>query len=171
MTGRITSRMCTSRRSCACPAQRRRHVEARNRAAAPLRRRSRAPCGRPSSAALGAATCWPYSMSTARSSRPMSSSTTYGCDCARLRVRDGRLTGDLQSPPPAGEARGALLEEYASRNGVALAESFAYADSLSDLPKLELVGTPVAVNPDARLSQMAGQRGWRIERWRMAPGN
>ena len=92
-------------------------------------------------------------------------------DCAHLLVRDGRLTGDLQSPPPAGEARGALLEEYASRNGVALAESFAYADSLSDLPMLELVGTPVAVNPDARLSQMAGQRGWRIERWRMAPGN
>jgi hypothetical protein len=36
---------------------------------------------------------------------------------------------------------------------------------------LELVGTPVAVNPDARLSQVAGQRGWRVERWKMAPGN
>jgi len=92
-------------------------------------------------------------------------------DCAHLLVKDGRLTGDLQSPPPAGEARGSLLEEYAARNGIALAESFAYADSLSDLPMLELAGTPVAVNPDARLSQMAGQRGWRIERWRMAPGN
>ncbi len=92
-------------------------------------------------------------------------------DCAHLLVRDGRLTGDLQSPPPAGEARGALLEEYATRNGVMLAESFAYADSLSDLPMLELAGTPVVVNPDPRLSQLAGQRGWRIERWRMAPGN
>jgi HAD superfamily hydrolase (TIGR01490 family) len=92
-------------------------------------------------------------------------------DCAHLLVRDGRLTGDLQSPPPAGEARAALLEDYAERSGVLLAESFAYADSLSDLPMLELVGTPVAVNPDARLSQVAGQRGWRVERWRMAPGN
>ncbi len=92
-------------------------------------------------------------------------------DCAHLLLKDGRLTGDLQSPPPAGEARSSLLEEYAGRNGVVLADSFAYADSLSDLPMLELVGTPVAVNPDARLSQMAGQRGWRIERWRMAPGN
>jgi len=92
-------------------------------------------------------------------------------DCAHLLTRDGRLTGDLQSPPPAGEARGALLEEYAVKNGVVLSDSFAYADSLSDLPMLELVGTPVAVNPDARLSQVAGQRGWRIERWRMAPGN
>ena len=92
-------------------------------------------------------------------------------DCAHLLVRDGRMTGDLQSPPPAGEARGALLEEYAGRNGIVLSESFAYADSLSDLPMLELVGTPVVVNPDARLSQVAGQRGWKIERWRMAPGN
>ena len=52
-----------------------------------------------------------------------------------------------------------------------LSSSFAYADSLSDLPMLELVGTPVAVNPDPRLSQIAGQRGWRVERWRMAPSN
>jgi HAD superfamily hydrolase (TIGR01490 family) len=92
-------------------------------------------------------------------------------DCAHLLVKDGRMTGDLQSPPPAGEARSSLLEEYASKNGIVLSESFAYADSLSDLPMLELAGTPVAVNPDARLSQVAGQRGWRIERWKMAPGN
>jgi len=92
-------------------------------------------------------------------------------DCAHLLVKEGRLTGDLESPPPAGEARGALLEDYAQRNGMVLSESFAYADSLSDLPMMEMVGTPVAVNPDARLSQMAGQRGWRVERWRMAPGN
>ena len=92
-------------------------------------------------------------------------------DCARLLTKEGRLTGDLQAPPPAGEARGTLLEEYAAKNGIVLSESFAYADSLSDLGMLELVGTPVAVNPDARLSQVAGQRGWRIERWRMAPGN
>jgi HAD superfamily hydrolase (TIGR01490 family) len=92
-------------------------------------------------------------------------------DCAHLLTKEGRLTGDLQSPPPAGEARGTLLEEYAARHGIVLSESFAYADSLSDLGMLELVGTPVAVNPDARLSQVAGQRGWRIERWKMAPGN
>jgi fatty acyl-CoA reductase len=92
-------------------------------------------------------------------------------DCARLLTIDGRLTGDLDMPPPAGEARGTLLEEYAAKNGIVLAESFAYADSLSDLPMMELVGTPVVVNPDARLSQVAGQRGWRVERWRMAPGN
>jgi len=92
-------------------------------------------------------------------------------DCAHLLMKEGRLTGDLQSPPPAGEARASLLEEYAAREGVVLADSFAYADSLSDLGMLEIVGTPVVVNPDARLSQVAGQRGWRVERWKMAPGN
>jgi len=92
-------------------------------------------------------------------------------DSAHVLVKEGRMTGDLQSPPPAGEARATLLEEYAAKNGIVLAESFAYADSLSDLPMLELAGTPVVVNPDARLSQVAGQRGWRVERWRMAPGN
>ncbi len=102
---------------------------------------------------------------------PLAALLEVEVDCAHLLVRDGRLTGDLQAPPPAGEARATLLEEYASRNGIVLSESFAYADSLSDLGMLELVGTPVAVNPDARLSQVAGQRGWRVERWRMAPGN
>ncbi len=92
-------------------------------------------------------------------------------DCAHLLVKGGRLTGDLQSPPPAGEARATLLEEYAAARGINLAESFAYADAISDLPMLEAVGTPVVVNPDARLSQVGGQRGWRVERWRMPPGN
>src|SRR5260221_12182530 len=92
-------------------------------------------------------------------------------DCAHLLVKDGNLTGDLEAPPPAGEARATLLEAYAARNGIALADSFAYADSLSDLPMLELVGTPVAINPDARLSTVAGPRGWRGERGGMPPGN
>lgn len=93
-------------------------------------------------------------------------------DCAHLLVdADGRLTGDLVAPPPAGEARAALLERYARAGAIDLRSSFAYADSLSDLGMLELVGTPVAVNPDPRLSQIAGQRGWRTERWRMAPSN
>jgi HAD superfamily hydrolase (TIGR01490 family) len=92
-------------------------------------------------------------------------------DCAHLLERDGRLTGDLSSPPPAGEARATLLEEFAAREGLDLSQSFAYADSLSDLPMLEAVDVPVVVNPDARLSQVATQRGWRVERWRMPPGN
>jgi alcohol-forming fatty acyl-CoA reductase len=102
---------------------------------------------------------------------PLAELLEVDVNCAHLLIRDGLLTGDLQSPPPAGEARAALLEEYAGRHGLDLAESFAYADAISDLPMLERVGTPVVVNPDARLSQVGGQRGWRIEQWGMAPGN
>jgi fatty acyl-CoA reductase len=102
---------------------------------------------------------------------PLAELLQVDVDCAHLIQRDGLLTGDLLSPPPAGEARATLLEEYARRNGLDLQQSFAYADAISDLPMLEAVGTPVVVNPDARLSQVGDQRGWRVERWRMAPGN
>ena len=93
-------------------------------------------------------------------------------DCAHLLV-EGRTAhrATCRRRRPRARRAATLLEEYAARNGIVLADSFAYADSLSDLRMLELVGTPVAVNPDARLSQVAGQRGWRVERWRMAPGN
>jgi HAD superfamily hydrolase (TIGR01490 family) len=103
---------------------------------------------------------------------PLASLLEVELDCAHLLVDgDGRLTADLQSPPPAGEARATLLEEYSERHGVVLAESFSYADSLSDLPMLEAVGSPVVVNPDARLSQVAAQRGWKVERWQLPPGS
>jgi fatty acyl-CoA reductase len=102
---------------------------------------------------------------------PLAELLEVDLDCARLLVRDGRLTGDLESPPAAGEARATLLQAYADRHGLDLGASFAYADAISDLPMLETVGLPVVVNPDARLSQVADQRGWRVERWEMAPGN
>jgi len=102
---------------------------------------------------------------------PLAKLLEVDVDCAHLLRTDGRLTGDLESPPPAGEARATLLEEYAAAHGLDPAESFAYADAISDLPMLECVGTPVVVNPDARLSQVAGQRGWRVEQWGMARGN
>ncbi|MGH7776849.1 MAG: HAD family hydrolase, partial [Candidatus Dormibacterales bacterium] len=102
---------------------------------------------------------------------PLAEMLDVEVDCAHLMVRDGLLTGDLESPPPAGEARSALLAAYASARGLDLEASFAYADSISDLPMMEAVGTPVAVNPDARLSAVSGQRGWRVERWQMAPGS
>jgi fatty acyl-CoA reductase len=102
---------------------------------------------------------------------PLADLLEVDVDCAHLRVDDGRLTGDLVSPPPAGEARATLLEEYAEKHACGLADSFAYADAISDLPMLEAAGTPVVINPDARLSQVAAQRGWRVERWRMARGN
>jgi hypothetical protein len=91
--------------------------------------------------------------------------------CASLGVDDdGRFTGRLENRPPTGEARALVLARYAAENGLDLGESVAYADSTSDLPLLECVGFPVAVNPEARLATVARRRGWHVEHWAKAAG-
>jgi alcohol-forming fatty acyl-CoA reductase len=90
--------------------------------------------------------------------------------CARLGEEDGRLTGRLAELPPIGEARALVLADYAEAEGLRLEESMAYADSASDLPMLEAVGFPVAVNPEAKLAAIARRRGWHVENWRKADG-
>jgi HAD superfamily hydrolase (TIGR01490 family) len=91
--------------------------------------------------------------------------------CASLGVDDdGRFTGRLDNRPPTGEARALVLARYAADTGLDLGESVAYADSTSDLPLLECVGFPVAVNPEARLAAVARRRGWHVEHWDKAGG-
>jgi len=87
-----------------------------------------------------------------------------------LDEHDGALTGELRAAPPTGETRAQVLANYAAAHGCELAESVAYADSTSDLPMLELVGFPVAVNPETRLSALARKRGWLVEHWDRASG-
>ena len=79
---------------------------------------------------------------------------------------DGRLT----YVPPTGEARYQALVDYADAHGLSLNESVAYADSSSDLPMLEAVGFPVAVNPETKLATIARKRGWLIEDFRKSGG-
>ena len=57
------------------------------------------------------------------------------------------------------------MEEFADRHGIDLAESYAYSDSLSDLPMLRAVGNPVAVNPDPPLAAIAREEGWQTLRF------
>jgi len=91
--------------------------------------------------------------------------------CASLGVDDeGRFTGRLEHLPPTGEARALVLAEYAGAEGLDLGEAVAYADSASDLPLLEAVGFPVAVNPEAKLAAIARRRGWHVEQWEKAGG-
>lgn len=89
---------------------------------------------------------------------------------ARLDVQDGRYTGYLAEPPLVGEARAAWLQQYADEEGMDLKSSWAYADSHSDLPLLEAVGSPVAVNPDTSLYRVARRRRWPVERWEASQG-
>jgi fatty acyl-CoA reductase len=90
--------------------------------------------------------------------------------CARMGERDGRLTGELETVPPTGESRALVLAEYARAEGLSLSESSAYADSTSDLPMLEAVGHPVAVNAEPKLAAIARKRGWHVEHWTKAAG-
>jgi fatty acyl-CoA reductase len=90
--------------------------------------------------------------------------------CARLGERDGLLTGELVAAPPTGEARAQVMADFAAQHGLDLQESVAYADSASDLPMLEAVGHPVAVNPETKLAAIARKRGWHTEHWPKAPG-
>ncbi|MBA4116237.1 MAG: HAD-IB family hydrolase [Rubrobacter sp.] len=85
---------------------------------------------------------------------------------ARLEEENGVYTGELSGAPVAGEARARMLASFARRRNLDLSISYAYADSISDLPMLEAVGNPVAVNPDSRLEKAARERGWRIRDWR-----
>jgi alcohol-forming fatty acyl-CoA reductase len=91
--------------------------------------------------------------------------------CASLaQTADGRYAGELTDVPPTGESRAQALFDYADAEGISLAESVAYADSASDLPMLEVVGFPVAVNPETRLAAIARKRGWLVEQFAKASG-
>ncbi len=90
---------------------------------------------------------------------------------ARMGINgDGTYTGELVTTPPTGETRAQILVDYCAAEGLDPEESVAYADSTSDLPMLQAVGFPVAVNPETRLAALARKRGWLVEHWDKAPG-
>lgn len=77
--------------------------------------------------------------------------------------RDGRYTGRLaEGGVLHGPAKAEAVEAMAGALDIDLAESYAYSDSINDLPLLELVGHPIAVNPDAVLKRTARDRGWPV---------
>lgn len=80
-------------------------------------------------------------------------------------IVDGTYTGRLLRRL-AGAEKAGVLAELAATEGIDLAASTGYSDSGSDLPFLEAVGKPVAVNPDRMLRRIAGERGWQVLRFR-----
>lgn len=75
---------------------------------------------------------------------------------------DGRYTGRLEGEIIHGEAKARAVRDHAQSRDIDLKESFAYSDSANDLPLLELVGHPHAVNPDGDLRSTARARGWPV---------
>ncbi len=79
-----------------------------------------------------------------------------------LEFVNGYATGRLLPPVMASATKAKWMREYAERNDINLSDSYAYSDSISDLPMLSIVGHPAAVNPDFRLKQTALQHDWAI---------
>jgi HAD superfamily hydrolase (TIGR01490 family) len=78
---------------------------------------------------------------------------------------DGNFTGRLDGPFVYGPGKVEAMETFATQHGIDLAASYAYSDSLSDLPMLRAVGNPVAVNPDPPLASLAKEEGWQVLRF------
>jgi phosphoserine phosphatase len=76
-------------------------------------------------------------------------------------VRSGRYTGEIELYL-YGEQKALAARSVAAARGYRLADCRAYSDSITDLPLLEVVGHPTAVNPDRALRRVAEERGWPI---------
>jgi HAD superfamily hydrolase (TIGR01490 family) len=82
-----------------------------------------------------------------------------------LEVRDGVLTGQAEEPLAYGEGKRKRVEALLESEKIPLKNAHFYTDSITDLPLLEAVGKPFAVNPDPRLARLARRRGWPILSW------
>src|SRR5947209_12302140 len=80
-------------------------------------------------------------------------------------VVDGVYTGRPAGLFIYGNEKALAIRRLAEREGLDLAESYAYSDSASDLPMLRVVGHPVAVNPDGELARVAREEGWSVLRF------
>jgi HAD superfamily hydrolase (TIGR01490 family) len=88
-----------------------------------------------------------------------------GVLATRARIVEGKYTGELEFYC-YGEAKADAIRELATARGIDLGSSYAYTDSATDLPMLQAVGHPVAVNPDRDLRREAEASEWDIRDFR-----
>ncbi|MGD1210671.1 MAG: HAD family phosphatase [Candidatus Acidiferrales bacterium] len=97
-----------------------------------------------------------------------------------LESSGGFWTGRLAGEHLSGEAKARAVRALAARHGLVLSESYAYGNTLADLPMLESVGRPVAVNPRVGLERIAcsdadrhrreaPRFGWQVCAWKESP--
>ena len=84
-----------------------------------------------------------------------------GIIATQMRHAEGRYTGEVEFYA-YGEGKAQRIRQLAGERGYDLADCFAYSDSFTDLPMLEVVGHPHAVNPDRLLRRAALSRGWPV---------
>ena len=84
--------------------------------------------------------------------------------CTRMELRKGKFTGKV-AEMCWGEGKARAGRTFAKENNVDLSKSYFYTDSFDDSPLLEIVGHPIATNPDRKLSQIAFENNWQILRF------
>ncbi len=83
--------------------------------------------------------------------------------------RETVWTGHLNGEHMTGRAKARALRQFAAKHSLDLRLCYAYGDCIADLPMLECVGNPIAVNPSKRLHRLAHENGWESVRWLPAP--
>lgn len=76
-------------------------------------------------------------------------------------VQDGKITGEIIGTPTFREGKVTRAQAWAEQHGESMSGSYFYSDSHNDLPLLEKVGHPIAVDPDPILTNIAQQRQWK----------
>ena len=87
---------------------------------------------------------------------------------SKAEIKDGLYTGHMNGALLHGKEKAVAVRELAEKKGFDLTECFAYSDSNNDLPLLQCVGHPSAINPDALLGLRAMAEGWPIHDFRRA---
>ena len=103
------------------------------------------------------------SASTQYAVRPVAQHLGIEYRCTELATENGSLTGGVIGEPCYGEGKLIWGRRLAEQRGLTLADCAFYSDSASDLPLMEAVGRPIAVNPDGKLRARAKRGSWPIE--------
>ena len=91
--------------------------------------------------------------------------TAFGIDnliATKPKIENGRYTRKIDGVPSFKEGKVTRLNDWLNENNESLEDSYFYSDSHNDLPLLELVTTPIAVDPDPKLEAIAKANGWDI---------
>ncbi len=87
---------------------------------------------------------------------------TGGLGTLVARDENGILTGELVGRPLHGKKKAQAIRKIAKERHISLKKSYAYSDSINDLPMLSRVGHAIAVNPDKQLETYSKAAGWKI---------
>jgi putative phosphoserine phosphatase/1-acylglycerol-3-phosphate O-acyltransferase len=90
--------------------------------------------------------------------------------CNRFTVKDGVLTGDVETPVLWGPGKAVAVQRLAAARNIDLAGSYFYADGDEDLALMYLVGHPRPTNPGRKLDRVATSRGWPVLRFNSRSG-